>query len=79
MPPRTPNPTPRQIGHLIRTTRQRLGLTQAALALAAGTGLRFIVDLEKGKPTCELGKTLAILGNLGIHVALAPPATAKES
>jgi HTH-type transcriptional regulator / antitoxin HipB len=51
--------TTAQVGELIRDTRKRLGVTQKDLALTSGTGLRFIVDLEKGKETCELGKALA--------------------
>jgi predicted transcriptional regulator len=35
--------------------RKALGLTQADLALAAGVGLRFVVELEAGKPTVRLG------------------------
>jgi predicted transcriptional regulator len=48
--------TPQQIGALIRTTRKNLGVTQKDLALTSGTGLRFIIDLEKGKETCEIGE-----------------------
>lgn len=66
------------IGKLIRNTRRRLGSTQRDLALTSGTGLRFIVDLEKGKETCELGKVLTILNTLGIQMTLTPPAAAKE-
>lgn len=66
------------IGKLIRNTRKRLGSTQRDLALTSGTGLRFIVDLEKGKETCELGKVLTILNTLGIQMTLTPPAAAKE-
>ena len=71
--------TPQEIGKLIRDTRKRLGVTQRTLALTSGTGLRFIIDLEKGKETCEIGKTLTILHTLGIKVTLTPPAApAKE-
>jgi len=66
--------TPQEIGKLIRDTRKRLGVTQRALALTSGTGLRFVIDLEKGKETCELGKSLRILQTLGITVTLTPPA-----
>lgn len=62
-----------EVGKLVRKTRTSLGLTQEHLALAAGTGLRFIIDLEKGKPTCQLQKTLTVLNTLGIQIALAPP------
>ncbi len=41
------------------------------LAMASGTGLRFIVDLEKGKPTCQICKTLQVLQALGLAVKTA--------
>lgn len=65
--------TSEQIGKLVRETRKQLGVTQKDLALTSGTGLRFIIDLEKGKPTCQLGKVLTILYTLGINIALTPP------
>ncbi|HXJ43820.1 MAG TPA: helix-turn-helix domain-containing protein [Bryobacteraceae bacterium] len=66
--------TPAKIGELIRDTRKKLGVTQRDLALTSGTGMRFIIDLEKGKETCEIGKALAILNTLGIKITLTPPA-----
>ena len=65
--------TARHIGRTVREVRRSLGVTQRQLAMTAGTGLRFIVELEKGKPTCQLGKTLAVLGALGVEVLLQPP------
>ena len=65
--------TPENIGRLIRSTRKALGVTQRDLAMTSGTGLRFIIDLEKGKPTCHLGKVLTVLHTLGIKVELIPP------
>jgi HTH-type transcriptional regulator / antitoxin HipB len=67
--------TPKQIGSMIRDTRKRLGVTQKDLALTSGTGLRFVIDLEKGKETCQIGKALTILQTLGIKLVLTPPAT----
>jgi y4mF family transcriptional regulator len=64
-----------QLGKLIRDTRKKLGVTQKDLALTSGTGVRFVIDLEKGKETCETGKTLTILNTLGIRITLNPPAT----
>lgn len=69
--------TPEQIGKLVRETRKHLHVTQRNLALTSGTGLRFIIDLEHGKETCEIGKVLTILKTLGIRITLTPPA-AKE-
>lgn len=55
-----------QIGQRVRQTRQQLGLTQPQLALAVGVGIRFIVDLEAGKPTVRLDKVLQVLSGLGL-------------
>jgi HTH-type transcriptional regulator/antitoxin HipB len=68
--------SPAQIGELIRDTRRSLDVTQKDLALTSGTGLRFIIDLEKGKETCEIGKALRVLQTLGIKMKLTPPPTA---
>ena len=65
--------TPALLGELIRHTRTRMGVTQERLAMTAGTGLRFIIDLEKGKPTCQLGKALTVLNTLGIKMTLTTP------
>jgi y4mF family transcriptional regulator len=70
--------TPQQIGALIRATRKNLGVTQKDLALTSGTGLRFIIDLEKGKETCEIGKVLTVLHTLGIKLTLTPPPAKEE-
>lgn len=58
------------IGQIIRKIRKKLGVTQSDLALTAGTGLRFIIELEKGKPTCQIGKVLQVLQVLGIQFHL---------
>jgi y4mF family transcriptional regulator len=63
---------------MIRESRKRLGVTQRDLALTSGTGLRFVIDLEKGKETCQIGKVLTVLNTLGIRIALTPP-TVSES
>lgn len=62
--------TTQDIGDKVRNSRQELGITQKDLALTAGTGIRFIIDLEKGKPTCEIGKVLQVLQILGIKCQL---------
>ena len=67
--------TSQQIGRTIRGTRKELGVTQKDLALSSGTGLRFVIDLERGKETCEIGKALRVLQTLGIKLTLTPPAT----
>ena len=62
-----------RIGQLVKETRNQLGVTQKDLALTSNSGLRFIVDLEKGKPTCQFGKVLHVLQILGIKIELNPP------
>ena len=64
----------KQIGEQVKAARKRLGVTQKDLALTSGTGLRFIIEVEKGKPTCQLGKVLTVLNTLGITLKLTPPA-----
>ena len=65
--------TAQEIGKLIRESRKRLDVTQKDLALTSGTGLRFIIELEKGKETCQIGKVLTVIQTLGIRIALTPP------
>ena len=66
--------TPQQIGQLVKKARKTLGVTQKDLALTSGTGLRFIIELEQGKPTCQIGKVLTVLHTLGITMQLNLPA-----
>ncbi len=64
---------PEQLGATIRAERKRLKVTQKDLAMVSGTGLRFIVDLEKGKPTCQIGKILQVLRALGVKIQIDMP------
>ncbi len=58
-----------QFGAAVATARKALGLTQRELALAINSGERFIVDLEAGKPTAQLGKALAAARAVGLRLA----------
>lgn len=58
------------LGLALRTARKQLGLTQSQLALVAGVGLRFIVDLEAGKPTLRLEQVLRVIDALGGEIVL---------
>ena len=58
------------LGQSLRAARKQLGLTQAQLALAAGVGLRFIVELEAGKPTLRLEHVLRVMNALGGELSL---------
>lgn len=56
----------KDIGLLIKTTRKAQGVTQEQLAGVANTGIRFISDLENGKPTIQVNKLLNVLRALGL-------------
>ena len=64
----------RAFGSLIRTRRKALNMRQDQLALATGVGRRFLIDLEAGKPSCQLGRSLLVATALGLRPAdiLAP-------
>ena len=69
-----------QLGDALRVARKQLDLTQPQLALAAGVGVRFIVDLEAGKPTVRLEQVLRVIEALGGEINLTglPSATAED-
>lgn len=62
--------SPQQLGKVLRAARKQLGLTQPQLALAAGVGVRFIVELEAGKPTLRLEHVLRVIDALGGEISL---------
>ena len=62
--------SPEALAAAVLAARKRLGLTQPQLALAAGVGVRFIVDLEAGKPTIRLATLLKVLNALGGALAV---------
>lgn len=68
-----------QLGQALRAARKHLGLTQSKLALAAGVGLRFIVDLEAGKPTLRLVNVLRVIEALGGNLNLSGLPAASEA
>ncbi len=72
--------SPQQLGDALRTARKQLRLTQPQLALAAGVGVRFIVDLEAGKPTLRLENVLRVIDALGGEISLNDlPSAATET
>lgn len=70
--------TAENLGKLIRSTRKSAHLTQAELAAASGIGERFIRELEKGKPSCQLEKALLVVQMLGIKIEATLPPKADE-
>ena len=61
------------IGQIIREERKELGLRQDELAAASGVGLRFLVELERGKPTVQMGKVLDVISALGCELQIKRP------
>ncbi|NRQ16396.1 hypothetical protein BHMPCIPO_03656 [Ensifer sesbaniae] len=70
--------TPSDIGTLVRSARKEQKLRQDELAGVAGVGLRFIVDLEAGKPTAQIGKVLQVLQTLGCSVDILAPGERRQ-
>jgi y4mF family transcriptional regulator len=58
------------LGRLVRETRNSQGLTQSQLASVSGVGRRFISDLEAGKKSCHLDKTLSVIMMLGLDLQI---------
>lgn len=61
------------IGQTIRSERKKQNLRQDELAAAAGVGLRFLVEVERGKDTAQIGKILDVLSALGCKVSITRP------
>ena len=55
-------------GSAIRSRRKALNMRQDDLALATGVGRRFLIDLEAGKSSCQLGRSLLVADALGLRV-----------
>ena len=59
--------TAKEFGATLARARKARGLTQRELALSIGVGERFIVELEAGKATAQLGKALAAAKAAGMR------------
>jgi HTH-type transcriptional regulator/antitoxin HipB len=58
----------RELGEFVKQYRTSQKILQADIAGLANTGNRFVVDLEKGKPTLQLQKVLDVLDLMGLEV-----------
>ena len=58
----------KDLGTLVRDRRKEKRLTQSDLAKYCNTGIRFISDLENGKPTMQISKVLTVLSMLALNV-----------
>jgi DNA-binding XRE family transcriptional regulator len=57
----------RNFGALVRERREALRMRQDDLALATGVGRRFILELEAGKASCQLGRALVVAAAVGLR------------
>lgn len=62
-----------QIGKEIRKARKAQGLRQEDLAGLSGVGTRFVVEVERGKETSQIGRVLHLLTVLGCDISLRFP------
>lgn len=66
---------PEQLGTLIRQVRKRQGITQEDLSALIGVGPRLIGEIERGKPTAEIGKVFHLLAGLGLVISVSTRTT----
>lgn len=64
--------TPEELGRIIRLKRKEICVRQEIAAGMAGVGTKFLSQLENGKETAELGKTLQVLRKMGLEVYIFP-------
>ncbi len=58
----------RRLGQIVRQARKNQKLTQVQLSAACGVGVRFIRELEQGKPSCHMAKALQVISMLGMSI-----------
>lgn len=71
----------RDLGTLIRQTRQSAGLTQQALADQVGSSRQWVIRLEQGQPTVAMARVLDVLSELGLEMVAQhdlPPAAPRR-
>jgi y4mF family transcriptional regulator len=71
--------SPEDLGLAIRAVRKSTAVRQDDLAGAAGVSRQFAVDVEKGKPTIQLGRVLLLLQELGISLSVDIPDEASKT
>lgn len=61
-----------EIGRLVRERRRQAGLTLKDAAGMAGVGVRFLSELERGKPTLQIGLAIEVLHLFGLDLYVQP-------
>ncbi len=57
---------PKTLGALLKALRKEMALTQEEAAGLCNVGPRFLIELEAGKPTSQIGKVLQVLNGYGL-------------
>ena len=70
---------PEEFGAAVRAARRQRGMSQVQLAEACGCSQRFVSQLERGKPTAELGKALQAASCVGLRLRLDSRLTVDET
>ena len=60
------------IASFVKERRKMFNLTQIDIAEKSGVGLRFVRELEQGKPTLRLDKVNQVLALFGHEVGAVP-------
>ena len=67
--------SPQELGLIVRAARKQQKLRMDDVAGSAGVGPVFVRDVERGKPTVQLGRVMQLLAELGVTLNLdIPPA-----
>lgn len=61
-----------KLSQFVKNRRKSLGFTQKDLSYKAGVGLRFIRDLEQGKPSLQMDKVNQVLFLFGHELSPVP-------
>lgn len=62
----------KKLHQFVKESRKVSGLTQEELSFKAGVGLRFVRDLEQGKPTLQMDKVNQVLKLFGYELGPVP-------
>ena len=60
------------VHHARKRSGDGKGVTLVDAAALTGVGVRFLLELEHGKPTASLGKVLQVLRRMGLEVEIRP-------
>ena len=62
-----------EVAKIVREMRKAQKVSQTVLSQASNVGLRFVGDIERGKPSVQFDKLLSVLTSLGIAVKFELP------